>query len=271
MVGLQDLPHHRAAQRAVGVRELTAAAGIFSKRRPAGWLSARVAGDAMDLALLAAAMDNSKNDRRRLAAVIASVVGVTVLDAVGAMRLSRLPEAEGIPEVEAMHAKSAVTVKRSPEDVYRYVHDFENLGRIFDHVESVRVTGDGRSHWTMSAPIGRVEWDAEIVEDIPNTLIAWRAVDGGVEGSGRVRFAPAPGGRGTEVAVELDYVPPGGTLGMAFAKLLEGDPSEHVKEDLRRFKQVMEAGEVVRSDGSPEGSRPLRRVLKQRPAQPLPA
>jgi uncharacterized membrane protein len=125
----------------------------------------------------------------------------------------------------------------------------------------------------MRGPAGRrVEWDAEIVEDVPNEIIAWRAVDGGdggMEGWGSVRFAPAPGGRGTEVAVELAYEPPCGPIGEAFITLLEGEPSEHVKEDLRRFKQLMEAGEVVRSEGNPDGPRPLRR-LRQRPAQPLP-
>jgi uncharacterized membrane protein len=169
-----------------------------------------------------------------------------------------------------MEAKSAVTIKRPIEDVYGYCHDFEKLAGIFDHVESVEVKGDGRSHWTMRGPAGRkVEWDTEIVEDVPNRVIAWRAVDGGVEGSGAVRFAPAPGGRGTEVTVELAYEPPGGPIGEAFIKLLEGEPSEHVKEDLRRFKQLMEAGEVARSEGNPDGAKPLR-MLRQRPAQPLP-
>jgi uncharacterized membrane protein len=252
-----------------GVREIATGIGILSSSRPTGGLWARVAGDAMHLSMLAAVLNNRKNDRRRLAAATASVVGVTVLDVIGAWRLSRTPERLRSPEDHAMEAKSAVTIKRPVEEVYRYCRDFEKLAGIFEHVESVRVDGDGRSHWTMCGPAGsKVEWDAEIVEDVPNQVVAWRAVDGGMEGSGSLRFAPAPGGQGTEVAVNLVYEPPGGPIGEAFVKLLEGDPSEHVKEDLRRFKQVMEAGEVVRSEGNPLGARPLR-MLRQRPAQPL--
>jgi uncharacterized membrane protein len=132
------------------------------------------------------------------------------------------------------------------------------------NLESVEVTDDRRSHWKAKAPLGAsAEWDAEMTEDRPNELIAWRSLPGATVGnSGRVTFRPAPQGRGTEVLVELEYAPPGGPLGATVAKLLREEPGQQVKGDLRRFKQVMETGEVVLSEATLDGG------LKQRPGQP---
>jgi uncharacterized membrane protein len=107
------------------------------------------------------------------------------------------------------------------------------------------------------------EWDAEVTEDRPNERIAWRSVGGHVDNDGSVRFVPAPGGRGTEVHVTMHYDPPGGALGRWAARLFGESPEQQVYDDLRHFKQVMETGEVVLSEGSFDGSR-----LVQRPAQP---
>jgi uncharacterized membrane protein len=169
-----------------------------------------------------------------------------------------------------MQAKAAITVDRPVEDVYRFWRDLTNLPSFMIHLASVETTGDGRSHWTANAPAGRtVEWDAEVVEDRPNQRIAWRSLEGAdVANHGEVTFNPAPGGRGAEVRVELTYDPPGGALGAVVAKLFGEEPQQQVKDDLRRFKQVLETGEVVRSEGSPEGTRALRQV-GQRPAQPI--
>lgn len=161
-----------------------------------------------------------------------------------------------------MHVKKTITVNRPPDEVYRYWHDFENLPNFMDHLESVRTTGEGRSHWKAKAPVGQtVEWDAEIVEDRANELIAWRSIEGAdVDNKGSVRFKPAPAGQGTEVHVELEYSPPGGVIGAAVAKLFGEEPSQQIGSDLRAFKQVMETGEVVRSDASIHA--------KPHPAQP---
>jgi uncharacterized membrane protein len=167
-----------------------------------------------------------------------------------------------------MEARTAVTVKRPVEEVYRFWRDLSNLPSFMIHLASVEPTGNGRSHWTANAPAGRtVEWDAEVVEDKPNERIAWRSLEGSqVENSGSVTFTPAPGGGGTEVRVELRYDPPGGALGKVVAKLFGEEPQQQITDDLRRLKQVLETGEVVRSEGSPEGARTLR-LLKQRPGQ----
>jgi uncharacterized membrane protein len=142
----------------------------------------------------------------------------------------------------------------------------ENLPRVMSHIESVQMIDERRSHWVAKAPVGsKVEWDAEIIDDRPNELIAWRSLEGSdVEHSGSVRFERAPGGRGTIVRVEMHYMPPAGPIGVLVAKVIGEAPEQQVQEDLRRFKQVMETGEIIRSDGSLMGTG----VTQQRPAQP---
>lgn len=159
----------------------------------------------------------------------------------------------------------AVTVNRPVHEVYRFWRDLENLPRFMRHLEAVEVTDQRRSHWTAKGPAGRkLEWDAEIVEDQPNESIAWRSLGGGaIDHIGRVLFAPAPGGRGTEVRVEMHQeYPPGGQLAETVAKLFRQAPEQKIQDDLRAFKQVMETGEVVRSDTSVvKGRKPARPPL----------
>lgn len=151
--------------------------------------------------------------------------------------------------------EKSVTVNKSPEELYRFWRNFENLPRFMDHLESVRVEGEGRSHWVAKAPAGTtVEWDAEIYNEKENELIAWRSLEGAdVDNAGSVRFEGEPEGRGTIVRVSLKYDPPGGVIGSAFAKLFGEEPSQQIDEDLRRFKQVMEAGETPTTEGQSSG------------------
>lgn len=168
-----------------------------------------------------------------------------------------------------MQAKTSITINKPIGEVYAYWLDFEKLPSFMYHLESVTDGGGGRSHWKAKAPAGAsVEWDAEIVEQIDGSLIAWQSMPGAsVENSGSVRFTAAPGDQGTEVTVDIDYSPPGGAVGSIVAKLFGEEPRQQVKDDLRRFKQVLETGEVVVSDGSPDGTR-VQRQLRQRPGQP---
>lgn len=290
-LGIDDDERNVAVMRAVGVRELLKGVGILTSPRPAGWLWARVAGDAMDLTMLGMARGARRNAeqrrldltvlgigggarrdaeqrRRRVDAGIAAVACTTAVDLLASVGMTRRAAASG--REQALHLRKAVTVARQPEEVYRYWRNLENLPRFMTHLQSVRLTGDGRSRWTASAPVGRVvEWDAEIIEDRPNESLGWRSLQGAdVQNSGSVRFTPAPGGRGTEVRVELNYSPPAGKLGVTVAKLFGEEPGQQLRDDLRRFKQVVETGEVVRSEAVPEGTS-TRRLLKQRPAQPL--
>jgi uncharacterized membrane protein len=165
-------------------------------------------------------------------------------------------------------AQSVTTIKRPAQELYDFWHDFENLPRFMLHLELVEITGPRRSHWVARAPAGKtVEWDAEIVEDVPGERIAWRSLAGSeIPNSGSVRFVKAPGDRGTEIHVEVLFDPPAGHVGQLAAKVFGEEPSQQIRDDLRRFKQITETGEVLLSDGSPEGAGSS--LAKQHPSQP---
>ncbi len=169
-----------------------------------------------------------------------------------------------------MDLTAVTTVRKSPQEVYSFWRQFENLPRFMAHLEEVRVTDDKTSHWRVTAPFGKtVEWDAEIVEDVPGERIAWRSLeDADVDNHGSVRFGSAPDGQATEIFVSISYDIPGGALGAAVARYFGEEPHQHLDDDLRRFKQVLETGELTRSDGAPEGKK-SRQEFPQRPAQPL--
>lgn len=269
LAGIRDDATSRLWQRLVGARELTAYAALEAERpRPRRALWMRVAGDAKDLTLLALAMRRGPASVPRLIGATASVAGIAALDLYAALRSGLTPEQA--MEDEAMHVKAAITVRKPRDEVYRFWRDLENLPSFMAHVESVEGNGNGRSHWKVKAPAGAsVEWDAEVVEDRPGEALVWRSLEGSrIENSGAVRFLDAPRNQGTEVHVEFDYAAPGGKLGEAVAKLFGEEPTQQAKDDLRRFKQVLETGFVVRSEGSPEGSTAWRHI-KQRPGQPV--
>ena len=161
----------------------------------------------------------------------------------------------GVPGAGSIKVAKSVTINKAPDELYRFWRNFENLPRIMDHVESVQTTGDRRSHWVAKAPGGMtVAWDAEITDERENEMIAWRSLpNADVDNAGTVRFQPAPGGRGTEVHVSLEYNPPGGILGAGVAKIWGEEPAQQVEDDLRRFKQLMETGEIPTTEGQPSG------------------
>lgn len=153
--------------------------------------------------------------------------------------------------------EKAVTINKSPEELYTYWHNLENLPRIMSHLRSVAKISDLQSHWIADAPAGMtVEWDAEITDDRTNEFISWRSLpDSQIENEGSVRFVEAPGGQGTEVHVKLVYNPPAGSLGAAIAKLFGEEPAQQVTDDLRRFKRMMETGQIPTTEGQPAGKR----------------
>jgi uncharacterized membrane protein len=152
--------------------------------------------------------------------------------------------------------EQSVIINRSADDLYGYWRNFTNLPHFMESVESVQRQGDGRSHWIVKGPAGKsVEWDAEIINDEPGRLIAWRSLpDADVDHAGTVRFEPATGGRGTRIHVSIKYAPPAGKLGVAVAKLFGEDPKKQVREDLRRFKALMETGEIPTTEGQSRGA-----------------
>jgi uncharacterized membrane protein len=166
-------------------------------------------------------------------------------------------QAVSVPHEQGIHVTKSVTINRPVEELYSFWRNFENLPRIMNHLESVTIQdADGkRSHWVAKAPLGAtVEWDAEIVNEVRNEVIGWRSLaNAQIANAGSVRFRPATGGRGTEVRITLEYMPPAGKLGVAMARLLGEEPELQVEDDLRRFKQLMESGEVSTTDGQPSG------------------
>jgi uncharacterized membrane protein len=207
---------------------------------PALPLWGRVGGDLMDLALLAGAWTRKRENGVRLGLTIADIAAITGIDAYASVRASQAEarqqestgrEAGGGP----VHVKAAVTVRKPREDTERAWRTFEADG--------------GLSGWrTERGPGG----------------------DGAGEPAARLRFLDAPAAQGTEVHVELEYEPTAGKVGELLAKALGDDPAQKVKDDLRRFKQIVETGQVTRSEANPDGTRTIS-PLKQRPAQPLPS
>ena len=160
-----------------------------------------------------------------------------------------------VPYELGIRVDRAVTIARPREEVFAFWRDLANLPRFMKHLESVRMTGDGFSHWVAKAPAGRtVEWDATIYNEVENELIAWRSLPSSdVDNAGSVLFRDAPGGRGTEVKVELQYNPPAGALGALLAQLWGEEPGQQIQEDLHRLKQLLEAGEIPTTEGQPSG------------------
>ena len=170
-----------------------------------------------------------------------------------------------------VHVSKSVTINRPRAEVYEFWRDLDNLPRFMIHLKEVTYIAPRQSHWCVHGPAGTsIEWDAEMTDDRPGELLAWRSLPGAdVPNEGRVQFSDAPGDRGTEIHVDLSYDPPAGKLGALVARLFGEEPAQQLRDDLRRFKQVLETGEVVLSDGSAEGAG--QGPLKQRAAQPADA
>jgi uncharacterized membrane protein len=249
LIGLRDNARSRAVLRALGAREVASGIGLLSDGHSAGFAWSRVAGDAMDLALLGASFGAKPQSRALLAAATTAVAGVAAYDVFSAAYLSRNESVQKL--VLPIHVVRSITINRPPEVVYQFWRQLENLPRFMAHLESVR-NENGTSIWRAKGPAGTtIEWHAEVTLDRPNEAIAWRSLEGAsVPNRGVVRFKPGPGGRGTELLVELKYDPPGGTISAAIAKLFGEEPGQQIAGDLRRLKQVLETGSVVHSDAS---------------------
>jgi len=253
---------HTGLIRLYGLREISSGITIFAQRKPTEGVWSRVVGDALDLTSLGIAATNPEAKLGRVAFATANVLAVTALDVMCAMQLS-----DG--SNQGIHAKGTCIVNLPPEEVYSFWRRFENLPRFMRHLDAVNDLGDGRSRWKAKGPAGmEVEWDATIVADVPNEIITWRSLEGSdVDNAGAVRFERAPGGRGTIVKVNIEYNPIGGVIGAGVAKLFGEEPEQQLDDDLRRFKQVLEVGEVVVSDATLLGTG----YLSQRPGQPAAA
>ncbi len=162
-----------------------------------------------------------------------------------------------VPHDSGVRVEQACTVNRSPAEVYAFWRDYANLPKFQGMVESVTDLGGDKSHWVAKGPLGvTLEWDAELVNDQAGQVIAWKSLPGGDLGTaGSVHFTAAPGGRGTEVRVNVKFDAPGGKLGTAVATLMGQDPHTQTRADLHKLKQLLEAGELATVEGQSSGRR----------------
>jgi len=238
--------------RLMGLREIASGLGIFSQRTPAEWMWARVGGDVIDLALLGAAFQSETANLAGVALATTTVAGVTALDICCAQELTR--KKIGIGEDGTLRIKKSILINREPQDVYQFWRHFENLPKFMTNLDSVCAIGEKQSDWVAKLPGGKKkEWDAEIADDRPNELIAWRTIEGGdVSHSGMVRFQSMPR-RGTLVTVEMKIKPLAAHFLAIFAKMFGQSPDQLVAEDLRHLKQIMETGQIVTTEGQSAG------------------
>jgi len=263
LIGVKDADNHTGLMRACGLREISAGIGLLTDPKPTGFAVARVAGDMMDLALLANTLRSPQNDRGRTALATAAVVGVGLLDVLASEELANTTPKVAHParDTRRLQIRKSVTVNRPVDEVYAFWRNFENLPQFMKHLDRVQDTGEGRSRWSAGSSAGMsVEWETEIVTDRPNELISWHTIGvSDLTGQGTVEFRPAPGGRGTEVRANITYEPPGGALGARIARLFRDVPGVKIENQLNVFKQIMETGEEVRSDASiHEGPHPAQ-------------
>jgi uncharacterized membrane protein len=268
LAGVDETKQSRTIIRALGMRECGHAAALLAGPDKLVWT--RVAGDVLDVAFLAAGVGRRGPGRRQRGIVTAAALtAIGGADLYAALRTTRGDSARHAGAQRHRTLRAAVNVLRSPEEVYGFWRNLENLPDFMYHLQSVSPGQNGHSHWVANSPVGHsVQWDAQIVEDLPGKRIAWQSFPGsGIENSGCVDFTPDHSGKGTEVRVSMAYHMPGGALGKVAATLLGESPEQQVNDDLRRFKQIMETGQVLRSDGSPHGT-VARRQFHQQAAQP---
>ncbi len=241
MIGVDPEGRTPMAVRTLGLREILSGLGVLLQPRHALPLWVRLAGDAIDLGIVAWAAKARRTNPQRLATAFVAIAGVTALDLIASRRVARAHRKAIDPVIYA------VTINKPVAEVYAFWRRLENLPQFMDYLDAVTERGDGRSHWVARLPIGgTMAWDAEIFDDRPSERIAWRTVPGTVLAHrGEVTFARTPGRDMTEVRVKLELGMFGAAPSPTLAKLLT---KPQIKGDLRRFKQVMETGEVVRSD-----------------------
>jgi len=151
-----------------------------------------------------------------------------------------------------------VTINRPRAELYAFWRDFRNLASFMENVDSVTPGEGGRSHWVVKAPAGKtVEWDSVLTEEVEDSVLAWESAEGAdIKNAGRIEFRDGPPGRGTEVTATIVYEPPGGDVGKLIAKLFQKEPKIQARRELRRFKQLMETGEISTAkgpDAAPQG------------------
>lgn len=174
--------------------------------------------------------------------------------------------AGGVRHEQGIVVRRSVTIDKPADELFAFWRKFDNLPKFMYHLERVDVLDGKRSHWVAKAPLGQtVEWNASIINEKPGELIAWQTDPGAdVDSAGAVTFKSGPAGRGTEVHISLSYMPPAGKVGSLVAKLFGEEPSQQIESDLRRFKMLMESGEIATTEGQSAGKRSIKGALLQK-------
>lgn len=237
--------------RGFGFRELATGAGVLTQRNPAPGIWARVAGDVLDLATLGSGLAKANGKRNRVVVATGAIVGITLLDVVCARQLSRNGRDAGTAS-DASTVERSLTIGQPLDEVYRRWREPQTLPRIMEQMADVTPTDDRHARWSVRGPLGRtLTWETHLVEERPNELLRWQSLPGAdLANEGSVRFRPAPGDLGTVVTLRLRFDPPGGPLGAAM-KLTDVVPKMVVGNALRRFKSLVETGEIPTLDRNP--------------------
>jgi uncharacterized membrane protein len=252
------IPEHGAWLRAAGACELVSGVRLLTQRSRTPWLWSRVLGDALDLAMIGPAAMRPHRDgaRARALGALAIVGAIGALDLFASLRHSRVarhrgsrPAADGH---QAVPGEEVLLVSKPPRECYAFWRDLSNLPRFMPALQAVIVKDERSSHWVMLAPDGaKLEWDAEITEDREGERFSWQSRPGSVlKHAGSVRFEAGPAGRGCRVRACLRGEAPPGRAGAGPAGR---SPGTTVCEDLRRFRQLIETGEIATTCGQPSG------------------
>jgi uncharacterized membrane protein len=240
--------------RALGTLELLASAGTLLQHRQPAWRWSRIAGDLIDLSLLAWAGRRTSNVRLPL--ITALFAGMTALDVLSAYDGQRQGARQGgLPST--LRICKSFHIQRSPEACYRFWRNFENFPKFMSDVDSVQVIDATRTHWRMRATRGEpVEWTVELFSDIPSQQLGWRTIaDSPLEHSGVVKFLPAYGHTSTRLDIDIIYKIPIGQPMDLLSLLFTDEPARRWEDDLRRFKQLIETGEIATTLGQSSGRR----------------
>jgi uncharacterized membrane protein len=233
IIGVEPTGKVPVVTRLFGLREIAAGALLLMKPTSPYGSWNRVFGDLLDLMTMGVAMKRGSTSVARNAFAIGNVAAVTALDVYHGVRESRRKLGEPV--------RRAITINRRPDEVYAMWKNFDRLSDFLSWVVSAKKLDDKVSHWVVKTPAGNVEWDAEITEDVPGRRLAWQTLPNAtIPNRGCVEFLDAPGGRGTEMIVEMQVAAP---LGKTIA-------GAEARGDLRRLKQLLEVGEIVLSDAS---------------------
>ncbi len=172
--------------------------------------------------------------------------GLTVHSSLGVSTANESQTRAALAGDRGIHVREAVRLEKPVDEVYRFWRRFENLPRFMTYLERVDDIGQSRSHWVAKGPAGmRVEWDAEIINEVENKVIGWHTLPGSfVTMAGSVNFDSVRNGQSTQVSVHLQYATPAGRAAALVAQLFGREPSQTIREDLRRLKQLLEAGEL---------------------------